>query len=111
MLTLVNLFRLLVAVLLTVMFLTITPTRVGQAYPGLFVGATAAYFAYALLSIATVKRRWPDVSMQTIAGLCIDVLAIAAADLRERRHDQRPRLAAGAADRRAWLRRAASAWR
>jgi two-component system sensor histidine kinase PilS (NtrC family) len=76
-LTLVNLFRLLVAVLLTVMFLTITPTRVGQAYPGLFVGANAAYFAYALLSIATVKRRWPEVGIQMIAGLCIDVLAIA----------------------------------
>lgn len=76
-LTLVNLFRLLVAVLLTVMFLTITPTRVGQAYPGLFIGATAAYFAYALLSIATVKRRWPEVSIQTVVGLCVDVLAIA----------------------------------
>lgn len=76
-LTLVNLFRLLVAVLLTVMFLTITPLRVGQVYPGLFIGATAAYFAYALLSIATVKRRWPEVSIQTVAGLCVDVLAIA----------------------------------
>lgn len=75
-LTLVNLFRLLVAVLLTVMFLTITPTRVGQAYPGLFIGATAAYFAYGLLSIATVKRRWPDVGVQTTAGLCVDVASI-----------------------------------
>jgi two-component system, NtrC family, sensor histidine kinase PilS len=75
-LTLVNLFRLLVAVLLTVMFLTITPRRVGGAYPDLFVGTTAAYFAYALLSIATVKRRWPDVSIQMIAGMCVDVLAI-----------------------------------
>jgi Signal transduction histidine kinase len=77
-LTLVNLFRLLVAVLLTVMFLTITPRRVGQAYPDLFVGTISAYFAYALLSIATVKRRWPEVSIQTMAGLCVDVIAIAA---------------------------------
>jgi two-component system sensor histidine kinase PilS (NtrC family) len=76
-LTLVNLFRLLVAVLLTVMFLTITPKRVGGAYPGLFVGSTAAYFAYALLSIATVKRRWPEVNVQMIAGLCVDVVTIA----------------------------------
>ncbi len=75
-LALVNLFRLLVTVLLTVMFATITPTRVGQAYPALFVGANAAYFAYALLSIATVKRRWPDVWVQAMAGLCIDVAAI-----------------------------------
>lgn len=76
-LTLVNLFRLLVAVLLTVMFLTITPRRVGQADTALFIGATAAYFAYALLSIATVKRRWPEVNIQLVAGLCVDVLAIA----------------------------------
>ncbi len=76
-LTLVNLFRLLVAVLLMVMFLTITPRRVGQAYPALFVGAIAAYFAYGMLSIATVKRHWPEVSIQTIAGLCVDVIAIA----------------------------------
>src|SRR5688500_7533254 len=76
-LALVNLFRLLVAVLLTVMFVAVTPTRVGQAYPALFVAATAAYFAYALLSIMTVKRRWPEVSVQTFAGLCVDVTAIA----------------------------------
>lgn len=76
-LTLVNLFRLLVAVLLTVMFLTITPRRVGQADTALFIGATAAYFAYAMLSIATVKRRWPEVNIQLVAGLCVDVLAIA----------------------------------
>src|SRR5918996_6312418 len=76
-LALVNLFRLLVAVLLTVMFVAVTPTRVGQAYPALFVAATAAYFAYALLSILTVKRRWPEVPIQTFAGLCVDVTAIA----------------------------------
>jgi two-component system sensor histidine kinase PilS (NtrC family) len=76
-LALVNLFRLLVAVLLSVMFVAVTPTRVGQAYPALFVGATAAYFAYGLISIATVKRRWPEVPVQTFTGLCIDVIAIA----------------------------------
>jgi two-component system, NtrC family, sensor histidine kinase PilS len=76
-LTLVNLFRLLVAVLLTGMFLALTPTRLGQAHPGLFIATIAAYFAYALLSIATVKRRWPDANIQTMAGLCIDVVAIA----------------------------------
>ena len=76
-LALVNLFRLLVAVLLSVMFVAVTPTRVGQAYPALFVGTTAAYFAYGLISIVTVKRRWPEVPVQTFTGLCIDVFAIA----------------------------------
>lgn len=75
-LALVNLFRLLVAVLLSLMFIAVTPTRVGQAYPALFVGATSAYFAYAVLSIVSVKRRWPDVRLQTPVGLCIDVLTI-----------------------------------
>lgn len=76
-LALVNLFRLLVAVLLSVMFVAVTPTRVGQANPALFVGTTAAYFAFGLICIATVKRRWPEVPVQTITGLCIDVAAIA----------------------------------
>src|SRR4030095_16560369 len=76
-LALVNLFRLLVTVLLSVMFVAVTPTRVGQAFPALFVGATAAYFAFGLISIATVKRRWPEVPVQTFTGLCIDVIAIA----------------------------------
>ena len=76
-LALVNLFRLLVAVMLTVMFVAVTPTRVGQAYPALFVAGTAAYFAYALLSIMTVKRRWPEAPIQTFAGMCVDVTAIA----------------------------------
>ena len=43
----------------------------------MFVAGTAAYFAYALLSIMTVKRRWPRVPIQTFAGLCVDVTAIA----------------------------------
>ena len=76
-LALVNLFRLLVAVLLSVMFVAVTPTRVGQANPALFVGTTAAYFAFGLICIASVKRRWPEVPVQTITGLCIDVAAIA----------------------------------
>jgi len=76
-LALVNLFRLLVAVLLSVMFVAVTPTRVGQANPALFVGTTAAYCAFGLICIASVKRRWPEVPVQTITGLCIDVAAIA----------------------------------
>jgi two-component system, NtrC family, sensor histidine kinase PilS len=76
-LALVNLFRLLVAVLLSVMFVAVTPTRVGQAFPALFVGVTGAYFAYAIVSIASVKRRWPDAGLQALVGLCVDVVAIA----------------------------------
>src|SRR4051812_28412856 len=76
-LALVNFSRLLVAVLSSVMFVAVPPPRVGQAYPALFVGTTAAYFAFGLISIATVKRRWPEVPVQIFTGLCIDVIAIA----------------------------------
>lgn len=75
-LALVNLFRLLVALLLTVLFATVAPTRVGQASPGLFVATTVAYFAYAVLSIVGVRRRWADSSVQTFISVCADVLAI-----------------------------------
>ena len=76
-LALTNLFRLLVAVLLSIMFAAVTPTRVGQAFPALFVGTTSAYFAYGVLSIASVKRRWPDAVLQVMVGLCVDIAAIA----------------------------------
>jgi two-component system, NtrC family, sensor histidine kinase PilS len=75
-LTLVNLFRLLVPLLLSVLFVTITPAPVGQAEPALFVGTLAAYFVYAVLSITGVKHRWPDIALQTFVSICVDVLVI-----------------------------------
>jgi two-component system sensor histidine kinase PilS (NtrC family) len=76
-LALVNLFRLLVTVLLAVIFMTLRPPPVGQAYPALFTGTMTAYFLYAVVSIASVKRRWPAVTLQTAVNSCVDVLAIA----------------------------------
>jgi two-component system, NtrC family, sensor histidine kinase PilS len=77
-LALVNLFRLLVPLLLTALFVTIRPaSAIGQAHPALFIGVATAHFLYAVLSIAAVKRRWPDIVLQTFASVCVDSLAIA----------------------------------
>src|SRR5262245_28255609 len=75
-LALVNLFRLLVPLMLAALFVTITPTPVGQAHPALFLGSCASYFLYAAISINSVKRRWPDIDVQTVLNVAIDVLAL-----------------------------------
>jgi two-component system, NtrC family, sensor histidine kinase PilS len=75
-LTLVNLFRLLAPLLLGVLFVTMRPPPVGQAQPGLFMGAAIGYFLFAVLSISAVKWRWPDIAVQAFVSACVDVLAI-----------------------------------
>lgn len=75
-LTLVNLFRLLTALLLGVLFTAFSPSPVGQARPDLFISALAGYFLYAVAAIYLVKRRWPDVALQAFVDVCADVLAI-----------------------------------
>jgi two-component system, NtrC family, sensor histidine kinase PilS len=76
-LALVNLFRLLVPLLLAGLYFAFTPAPVGQAHPALFAGVFTAYFIYAVVSIGGVKRRWPDINLQTLINVCADVLAIA----------------------------------
>ena len=75
-LALVNLFRLLTPLLLCVLFVMISPGPIGQARPALFLGTAAGYFAYAAACIYSVKRRWPDITLQTMVNVCVDVLAI-----------------------------------
>lgn len=76
-LTLVNLFRLLVPLLLGILFLTLSPSPVGQIRPALFTGTATAYFLFAVGSISSLKRRWPAIELQTFISVCIDVLVIA----------------------------------
>jgi two-component system, NtrC family, sensor histidine kinase PilS len=76
-LALVNLFRLLVPLLLAVLFLTISPSPVGQMRPAIFMGAAGAYFLFAIGSIPSIKNRRPVIEIQTIIGACVDVLGIA----------------------------------
>lgn len=76
-LTLVNLFRLLVPLLLAILFLALSPSPVGQIHPALFIGTTTAYFLFAVGSISSIKRRWPTIELQTFISISIDVLVIA----------------------------------
>src|SRR4051812_11773796 len=75
-LALVNLFRLLVVLLLFVLFMSVAPTTVGRTAPAVFIGTIVAYLLYTAISISSVKRRWPDLSLQTFVNVCADVLAI-----------------------------------
>ncbi len=75
-LALVNLYRLLVPVLLTILFLSLSPPPVGQAHPSMFMLTAGVYFVYAVISIVIVKRRWPEIAIQTFINICVDVLAI-----------------------------------
>jgi two-component system, NtrC family, sensor histidine kinase PilS len=75
-LALVNLYRLMVPVLLSVLFITLTPSPVGRAFPNLFTITAAAYFLYAVLSIWIIKRRWPDIVLHTLISVCIDTVAL-----------------------------------
>ncbi|HEY6642283.1 sensor histidine kinase [Povalibacter sp.] len=76
-LTLVNVFRLLVPLLLTIPFLTLTPSPVGQFRPALFIAVSTAYFLFALGSIPAIRHHRPTIEIQTFVGACVDVLAIA----------------------------------
>jgi two-component system, NtrC family, sensor histidine kinase PilS len=75
-LALVNLYRLLVPLLLSILFILMTPSPVGYAYPALFAATAGTYFLYAVLSIWIVKRRWPDIVLHTFISVCLDVVAI-----------------------------------
>jgi len=74
--TLVNLFRLLVPVLLAILFGTITPRPVGQVLPSMFIGALLAYFLFALGLIPSIKRRWAQIALQASVSVGVDVLVI-----------------------------------
>lgn len=74
---LVNLFRLLVPLLLAMLLGTPAPSFVGEAQPGLFVGALIAYFLFALGMIVTIKKRWPHIVLQTSISVGVDILVIA----------------------------------
>jgi two-component system, NtrC family, sensor histidine kinase PilS len=75
-LALLNLFRLLVPLVLTGLFAFVVPRPVGQIHPALFVGALTAYFLFALFSISSLKRRWPDASTQVLLHVVADMIAI-----------------------------------
>ncbi len=74
--TLVNLFRLLVPPLLAILLGTVSPSPVGQEHPSLFLGALITYFLFALGMIPAIKTRWPHIAIQTSISVCVDILSV-----------------------------------
>jgi PAS domain-containing protein len=72
----VNGLRLLAATALATLFVSLMPETVGQLDPALFAGAATAYFLYAVISVSSIRRRSPDVVLQTWTGVFADVLVL-----------------------------------
>lgn len=75
-LALVNLFRLIVALLLGGLFWFITPRVIGQAQPALFIATCTTYLLFGLGAIPSLKRRWPALEIQTVVHVTADIVAI-----------------------------------
>src|SRR5687767_13172994 len=52
------------------------PETFGQLDPALFAGAATAYFLYAVISVSSIRRRTPDIVLQTWTGVFADVLVL-----------------------------------
>lgn len=72
----VNALRLLASSSLATLFVSIMPETVGQLDPALFAGSATAYFLYAVISIGSIRRRTPDIVLQTWTGVFADVLVL-----------------------------------
>lgn len=72
----VNGLRLLASTALATLFVSIMPETVGQLDPALFAGAATAYFLYSVISVGSIRRRTPDIVLQTWTGVFADVLVL-----------------------------------
>ncbi|MCM2312353.1 MAG: hypothetical protein NDI84_13220, partial [Steroidobacteraceae bacterium] len=74
---LLNIFRLLVPMVLILLLFFNAPNRsVGTTLPGLFLGIAVAYFAFGLVCIQPIQRRWPHAEWMALFPLAVDGLAI-----------------------------------
>jgi two-component system sensor histidine kinase PilS (NtrC family) len=75
--SLLNIFRLLVPMVLILLLFFNAPDRsVGATLPGLFLGIAVAYFAFALVCIQPIQRRWPGAEWMALFPLAVDGIAI-----------------------------------
>jgi len=76
-LSLLNVFRLLLPMLLLLVFFFDAPNNsVGSHQPGLFISVAVGYFAFGLLCIQTIQTRVPSAEWQAIVQLLVDAVAI-----------------------------------
>ncbi len=74
---LMNVFRLTAPMVLLLVFLFDAPNRsIGTQNPGLFIGICAAYFAFGLVSLQPIRRRWPSLQWLALLQVAVDVIAI-----------------------------------
>jgi two-component system sensor histidine kinase PilS (NtrC family) len=74
---LLNLFRLLApAVLLAVYFLDAPTRSVGAEFPRLFIAACGGWFAFGVLNLPAIARRWPPLEWQAVLQLAGDTVAV-----------------------------------
>lgn len=75
--SLLNIFRLLVPMVLILVFFFDAPSRsVGSTYPGLFLAICVAHFCFGLVSIQAIQRRWPPAEWTALFQLAVDTVAI-----------------------------------
>jgi two-component system sensor histidine kinase PilS (NtrC family) len=76
-LSLLNVFRLLLPMLLLLVFFFNAPSNsVGSEQPGLFIAVAVAYFAFGLVCIQTIQSRTPSAEWQAMVQLIVDAVAI-----------------------------------
>jgi two-component system, NtrC family, sensor histidine kinase PilS len=76
-LSLLNVFRLLLPMLLLLVFFFNAPSdSVGSSQPGLFLSVAVGYFAFALVCIQTLQSRTPSAEWQAILQLLVDAITL-----------------------------------
>jgi two-component system sensor histidine kinase PilS (NtrC family) len=74
---LLNIYRLLVPMVLVLLLFFNAPDRsVGTLLPGLFLGMAVAYFAFALVCIQPIQKRWPGAEWMALFPLAVDGVAL-----------------------------------
>jgi len=77
-LSLMNLFRLLVPLVLGTLFVSFSPPPVGQIYPALFAGTATGYFLFAITAISSIHKTWPSLRIQALSHIAVDIVAVSA---------------------------------
>ena len=72
-----NVFRLLLAAVLLVLFFAgDDPRFFGERYPAVFSATAAGYLVFAIISGVAIRQRWVSAGPQTIAQVMVDIAAI-----------------------------------
>lgn len=76
-LTTLNVFRLLIAVVLLVLFFAGgEPYLFGDRFPALFTATTFAYLVFAVFFGIAIKKRWAVFNLQAVVHLLVDIAAV-----------------------------------